>query len=94
MLKYILLEFLNYRPMTGCDLKKWIDQSTAHFWHAYHSQIYTTLRKMEADGLVQSACQPILASSLGRPSAMPSIAAQASSNDGVMAWLMVCVLKG
>ena len=54
MLKYILLGFLNYQPMTGYDLKGLIDGSTAHFWHAYHSQIYTTLRKMEEDGLVTS----------------------------------------
>ncbi|MDJ0713744.1 MAG: PadR family transcriptional regulator [Prochloraceae cyanobacterium] len=54
MLKYILLGFLNYRSMTGYDLKRFIDGSTAHFWHAYHSQIYTTLRKMEQDGLVTS----------------------------------------
>ena len=54
MLKYILLGFLNYEPMTGYDLKRLVDSSTAHFWHAYHSQIYTTLRKMEKDGLVTS----------------------------------------
>ena len=54
MLKYILLGFLNYQPMTGYDLKRLIDSSTGHFWHAYHSQIYTTLRKMEQDGLLTS----------------------------------------
>lgn len=54
MLKYILLGFLNYGAMSGYDLKSLMDESTAHFWHAYHSQIYTTLRKLEADGLVES----------------------------------------
>jgi PadR family transcriptional regulator, phenolic acid-responsive transcriptional regulator len=54
MIKYILLGFLNYQPMTGYELKQTIDQSTAHFWHAYHSQIYTSLRQMEAEGLVTS----------------------------------------
>ena len=54
MLKYILLGFLNYQPMTGYDLKRLVDSSTAHFWHAYHSQIYTTLRKLEQDGWVTS----------------------------------------
>lgn len=54
MLKYILLGFLNYQPMTGYDLKTRIDDSTAHFWHAYHSQIYTTLRKLEKDGWLTS----------------------------------------
>lgn len=54
MIKYILLGLLNYSPMTGYDLKQTIDHSISHFWHAYHSQIYTTLRQMEADGLVIS----------------------------------------
>ncbi len=54
MLKYILLGFLKYRPMTGYELKTAMDESTMHFWHAYHSQIYTTLRKLEAQGLVVS----------------------------------------
>lgn len=54
MLKYILLGFLNYGSMSGYDLKTMMDQSTMHFWHAYHSQIYTTLRKLEDDGAVQS----------------------------------------
>lgn len=54
MIKYILLGFLNYRPMTGYELKQMIDDTTAHFWHAYHSQIYTILRQMEQDQLVTS----------------------------------------
>lgn len=54
MLKFILLGFLNYAPMTGYDLKSRMEGSTAHFWHAYHSQIYTTLRKLEKDGFLTS----------------------------------------
>lgn len=54
MLKYILLGFLKYRPMTGYELKSLMDESTMHFWHAYHSQIYTTLRRLEDEGLVES----------------------------------------
>jgi PadR family transcriptional regulator AphA len=54
MIRYILLGFLNYQPMTGYDLKLAIDQSISHFWHAYHSQIYTTLRQMEQEKLVAS----------------------------------------
>lgn len=40
--------------MTGYELKSIMDESTMHFWHAYHSQIYTTLRKLEEDGLLIS----------------------------------------
>ncbi|MBW4437111.1 MAG: PadR family transcriptional regulator [Pleurocapsa minor GSE-CHR-MK-17-07R] len=54
MLKFILLGFLNYAPMTGYQIKTLIEDSTAHFWHAYHSQIYTTLRALEEQGLVSS----------------------------------------
>ena len=54
MIQFILLGFLNYQPSTGYDLKQLIDNSTSHFWHAHHSQIYTTLRKMEEEGLVTS----------------------------------------
>jgi PadR family transcriptional regulator, regulatory protein AphA len=54
MIKFILLGFLNYQPLTGYELKQSIDESTAHFWHAHHSQIYTTLRQMEEDRLVTS----------------------------------------
>lgn len=54
MLKYILLGFLSRRPRTGYELKSVMEQTTMHFWHAYHSQIYTTLRKLEEDGLVVS----------------------------------------
>jgi len=58
MIKFILLGFLNYQPMTGYDLKQTIDESTAHFWHAHHSQIYTTLRQMDQEGLVTSVQVP------------------------------------
>lgn len=54
MIKYILLGFLNYQPMTGYELKQMLDESTSHFWHAHHSQIYTTLRQMEQDSLATS----------------------------------------
>ena len=54
MLKYILLGFLNYDSMTGYDLKNIMETTTMHFWHAYHSQIYTTLRKLEETRLLSS----------------------------------------
>jgi DNA-binding PadR family transcriptional regulator len=54
MLKYILLSYLWHRPSTGYELKQALDGSTGYFWHAYHSQIYTTLRKMEDDGWIIS----------------------------------------
>lgn len=57
MLKYTLLGFLTYQPMTGYDLKHRMDSSTVHFWHAELSQIYTTLKSLEKENLVSSSIQ-------------------------------------
>jgi PadR family transcriptional regulator, regulatory protein AphA len=54
MIRNILLGFLNYQSLTGYELDQTIENSTAHFWHAHHSQIYTTLRQMEKEGLLTS----------------------------------------
>jgi PadR family transcriptional regulator, regulatory protein AphA len=54
MLKYALLGLLKYQPMSGYDLEQFINNSIGHFWHAKLSQIYRTLKEMEAEGLVTS----------------------------------------
>jgi len=43
MLKYVLLGALSYQPLTGYQLKQFIDSTARHFWHAQISQIYRTL---------------------------------------------------
>ncbi|MBZ0278719.1 MAG: PadR family transcriptional regulator [Anaerolineae bacterium] len=53
-LKYILLGSLNYVPLTGYQLKKFMDESTSHFWYAQTSQIYRTLNELERTGLLTS----------------------------------------
>ena len=58
MLKHALLGFLKYESKTGYELKQTMDKSTGHFWHAKQSQIYTTLKKLEEDGLVISHPEP------------------------------------
>ncbi len=58
MLKYALLGFLNYQSYSGYDLKQMMDVSTSNFWHAKQSQIYTTLKKLEQDGMVISQIEP------------------------------------
>lgn len=57
MLKYALLGLLQYQPMTGYELKQFMDTSTSNFWHAKLSQIYVTLKALEQDGLVASDVQ-------------------------------------
>ncbi len=57
-LSHAILGFLEFRPMTGYDLKKYFDQSIAHFWSATKSHIYQALEKLEKDGLVTSQIIP------------------------------------
>jgi len=58
MLKHAILGFVKYKPSTGYEIKQTMDKSTGHFWHAKQSQIYTTLKKLEEDGLVTSHHEP------------------------------------
>jgi PadR family transcriptional regulator AphA len=46
-LEHAILGFLQYRPLTGYDLKKVFDISVRHFWPADQSQIYKTLARLE-----------------------------------------------
>ncbi|MAU12835.1 MAG: hypothetical protein CL607_23650 [Anaerolineaceae bacterium] len=57
MLKNILLGILNYSPMTGYDVKQFIDGSTSHFWYAQTSQIYRTLDQLEEAGCLTSVIE-------------------------------------
>ena len=57
-LRHALLGFLDLDSMTGYELKKNLDRSTQLFWHAGLNQIYPTLKKLEADGLVTSRVDP------------------------------------
>ena len=53
-LSHAILGFLDYQPMSGYDLKKYFDQSVAHFWSATQSHIYKALENLENDGMVES----------------------------------------
>ena len=57
-LKYTLLGFLNYGPMTGYEIKKHIDNSTQFFWNARLSQIYPTLKRLDENGWTESEVMP------------------------------------
>ncbi len=48
-LEYAILGVLQYKPVSGYDIKKILDTSINHFWSADQSQIYRTLNKMEKD---------------------------------------------
>ena len=52
-LEHAILGFLQYRPMTGYDLKKIFDTSVRHFWQADQAQIYRTLARLSEQGLAE-----------------------------------------
>ncbi|WP_343926618.1 PadR family transcriptional regulator [Rhodoglobus aureus] len=53
-LLHAVLGFIAIRPMTGYELGKTFSSTAAHFWAADQSQLYRTLHRAEADGLVES----------------------------------------
>jgi len=57
-LSHAILGFLEYKPMSGYDLKKHFDQSVAHFWSATQSHIYKALESLESAGLAASQVIP------------------------------------
>ncbi len=53
-LRSIILGLLGARPMSGYDIKLAFDRAIASYWNAGNSQIYTTLKALEHEGLVES----------------------------------------
>ncbi|MCA0457611.1 MAG: PadR family transcriptional regulator [Chloroflexi bacterium] len=53
-LPYLLLGLLSARPMSGYDLNKEFNDAVQHFWSTDQSQIYRSLYKLEAEGLVKA----------------------------------------
>lgn len=49
-LDHAILGFLEYKPLTGYDLKTVFDMSVRHFWTADQSQIYRTLSRLAENG--------------------------------------------
>ena len=56
-LSYAILGLINYKPMTGYDLKKFFDDSINFFWSAQTSQIYRELKTWEQKGCIVSSVQ-------------------------------------
>ena len=44
--RYALLGMLSLQPMSGYDLKKFTEESTANFWQENYAQIYPILRQL------------------------------------------------
>jgi PadR family transcriptional regulator, regulatory protein AphA len=56
-LPHALLGLINYRPLTGYDLKTTFNASINGFWNASLPQIYRTLHQMEKSGWVLSSIE-------------------------------------
>lgn len=53
-LRYIILGLLGTRPMSGYDIKQAFDRALASYWNAGNSQIYTTLKSLNHERLVEA----------------------------------------
>jgi DNA-binding PadR family transcriptional regulator len=51
-IKYAILGFLSWQPLTGYDLKKQFAASETFHWSGNNNQIYTTLVQLYNEGLV------------------------------------------
>ena len=52
-----LLGMLTLEPLSGYDLKQLIEQSIGNFWRESFGQIYPTLKRLEEQGLIESAAE-------------------------------------
>jgi len=51
---FAILGLLSLAPMSGYDLRREARGSVGHFWSESYGQIYPTLRRLAADGLVRA----------------------------------------
>lgn len=49
---YAILGLLHHEPLSGYDIKKRVEVSIGRFWDLGYGQIYPTLKKLAAEGLV------------------------------------------
>jgi DNA-binding PadR family transcriptional regulator len=55
---YVILGMLDWRPMSGYEIKSLVDKSTRLFWTASYGQIYPELRSLAASGLIEGKASP------------------------------------
>ncbi|MBP8000586.1 MAG: PadR family transcriptional regulator [Chloroflexi bacterium] len=56
-IKYAILGFLSWTPMTGYDLKKQFEESGTFYWSGNNNQIYKALVELHEAGLVTKQIQ-------------------------------------
>src|SRR5688572_4471436 len=53
-----ILGMLGLRPMSGYEIKRFVDHSTRFFWAASYGQIYPELSRLSAAGLIEGTDDP------------------------------------
>jgi PadR family transcriptional regulator, regulatory protein AphA len=57
-IKYALLGFLSWKPFSGYDLKKMMENSDLFYWSGNNNQIYTGLVQLHKEGMVEAVSRP------------------------------------
>ncbi|MGZ8180045.1 PadR family transcriptional regulator [Williamsia sp. SKLECPSW1] len=81
-LEHAIMVSLAERPGTGYEIGRQFERSIGYFWSATHQQIYRTLKKLHADGLVDMEDVP----QDGRPD-KKVYTLSASGRDALRAWI-------
>ena len=55
---YVILGLLRIQPMSGYEIKAFVDRSTRFFWAASYGQIYPELRRLAEAGLIEGSSKP------------------------------------
>ena len=53
-----ILGCLTIEPMSGYDIKQFLEQTVSHIWSESYGQIYPALRKLEEEGLIKGRDEP------------------------------------
>lgn len=48
-----VLGWLSFRPMSGYEIRGYVDEATGNFWKESFGQIYPTLKRLREEGLVE-----------------------------------------
>src|SRR5262245_46714684 len=55
---YVILGLLGLQPMSGYEIKAFVDKTVRFFWAASYGQIYPELRRLAEAGLVTGDSKP------------------------------------
>lgn len=50
--RFSVLGCLSLQPMSGYDIKRFLDRTVVHFWSESYGQLYPALRQLETNGLI------------------------------------------